>query len=254
MNELPFQNIQQNFAAHLRDPAGHAKPNDVEERRMAVYRDLFFNNVRGFVTQAFPILGAIWGENKFESEIRQFWQDHACESPYFIHIAQAFLAYLASERTPKPDDPAFLIELAHYEWVELEIATRTKALDESPLEHDIDLSTEVALSSLAWPLQYQFPVHQISPHCQPEQAVEGGVFLVVYRDEKENVQFLSINSVTAQLLEFIQSQQASTGLELVAHMAACLPQYTEAQLTSAIGTVLHQLAQRGILCKNSLLK
>ena len=55
-----FIEVQQQFMAHIRDPAHNAKPADVEERRMAIYRDLFFNNVDGFVSSAFPVLKSLY--------------------------------------------------------------------------------------------------------------------------------------------------------------------------------------------------
>ncbi|HKX55116.1 MAG TPA: putative DNA-binding domain-containing protein, partial [Xanthomonadales bacterium] len=33
------------FAAHIRNPAVAPAPADVEDRRMQIYRDLFFNNI-----------------------------------------------------------------------------------------------------------------------------------------------------------------------------------------------------------------
>ncbi|MGA0002453.1 MAG: putative DNA-binding domain-containing protein, partial [Steroidobacteraceae bacterium] len=38
--------LQRCLAAHLRDPEGSPPPPDIEDRRLAVYRDLFFNNLR----------------------------------------------------------------------------------------------------------------------------------------------------------------------------------------------------------------
>jgi len=43
--KAPFQDKQYAFAAHLRDPDNVPAPEGIEERRMAVYRELFFNNL-----------------------------------------------------------------------------------------------------------------------------------------------------------------------------------------------------------------
>jgi hypothetical protein len=43
--DLPeFQRKQYEFAAHIRDPEKNAAPPGIEDRRLAIYRDLFFNN------------------------------------------------------------------------------------------------------------------------------------------------------------------------------------------------------------------
>ena len=40
-----FQKVQLQFADHIRDPIGNAPVSGLEERRLQIYRDLFFNNV-----------------------------------------------------------------------------------------------------------------------------------------------------------------------------------------------------------------
>ena len=43
-----FKEIQYEFTAHLRDP-DHAKaPTDIEDRRMEIYRGLFYRNIQNF--------------------------------------------------------------------------------------------------------------------------------------------------------------------------------------------------------------
>lgn len=39
----------QALAAHVRDPAHHAGPVGIEERRLRVYRELVFNNLQGLL-------------------------------------------------------------------------------------------------------------------------------------------------------------------------------------------------------------
>ena len=58
--ELPrFQQVQQAFTRHMRDPANAPAPAGVEDRRMAIYRDLLFNNVQTFLAGCFPVLRKI---------------------------------------------------------------------------------------------------------------------------------------------------------------------------------------------------
>ena len=66
--------------AHIRDPENNKKPADVEERRMAIYRDLFFNNVDGFVSSAYPVLKSLYTEQAWQRLIRHFFSMHDCKS------------------------------------------------------------------------------------------------------------------------------------------------------------------------------
>ena len=51
-----FQEKQYAFAAHIRDPEHVAAPEGVEDRRMAIYRELFFNNLKNLLSSTFPLL------------------------------------------------------------------------------------------------------------------------------------------------------------------------------------------------------
>ncbi len=53
---------------------------------------------------------------------RDFFACHACRTPLFTRLAEEFLVYLEQERKGMPEDPPFLLELAHYEWVELALS------------------------------------------------------------------------------------------------------------------------------------
>ncbi|NNG12205.1 MAG: DUF2063 domain-containing protein, partial [Halobacteria archaeon] len=54
-----FIRRQYEFAAHIRDPKHQPAPADVEDRRMGIYRELFYNNVEGFIAGTFPVLRRI---------------------------------------------------------------------------------------------------------------------------------------------------------------------------------------------------
>src|SRR6187401_1863361 len=49
------------FAAHLRDPARHPAPDDIEDRRMAIYRDLVFNGLEALLASNFPVIRGTLG-------------------------------------------------------------------------------------------------------------------------------------------------------------------------------------------------
>ena len=48
--------LQTSFAAHIRDPQNVAAPEGIEDRRMSVYRNLFFNNICNLLSSNFPVL------------------------------------------------------------------------------------------------------------------------------------------------------------------------------------------------------
>ena len=60
-----FQQVQRIFAEHIKHPNLCTKPVGVGDRHMAVYRDLFFKNIMGFISGAFPVLADILGEQRW---------------------------------------------------------------------------------------------------------------------------------------------------------------------------------------------
>ena len=57
-----FQKLQYAFAAHLRDPAAHPAPAGIEDRRLQIYRELFYNNVEGLLASNFPVIRRVLGD------------------------------------------------------------------------------------------------------------------------------------------------------------------------------------------------
>src|SRR5690606_5861953 len=60
------------FAAHLRDPDGAAAPEGIEDRRLGVYRELFFNNVEGLLAGNFPVIRELLGPERWRQLARDF--------------------------------------------------------------------------------------------------------------------------------------------------------------------------------------
>jgi hypothetical protein len=202
---IDFKAKQSEFAAYIRDPKNNPVPADVQPQRMAMYRELFFNNIDSFLSANFPVLRAILNDSQWFDLEQDFFARHASTSPHFSEIPEEFLDYLQNERDSSDDLP-FMLELAHYEWVEMAlfIAKETVQANNQSLENL--QNQRIELSPLAWPLVYQYPVQQISPDFLPEAAPEQPTFLVVYRNPGDEVNFIEITPITYRLLQIIQEQ------------------------------------------------
>lgn len=199
-----FTDIQRAFAAHIRDPEHAPAPEGIEDRRLAIYRELFFNNVSELMSRSFPVMKRILGPDRWQALIRDWFVRHRAKTPLFLELPRELLTYLEDEREPQPDDPPFLLELAHYEWVELALSIDEREIPEEGVDPAGDLiEGRPVLSPLAWSLAYRFPVHRISPEFRPAETPVEPTWLVVYRDRSDQVGFLEINRVTARLLELI---------------------------------------------------
>ena len=204
MSQQPsFIATQYQFAGSIRDPENNPAPADIEPRRMTIYRELFYNNIEGFIANGFPVLRQITSDDDWHAMIRDFMVKHHCKTPLFHEISREFMAYLDNERDLS-NDPIFIKELVHYEWVELALSV----LDVEPSPISIDdnqdiLALQLKLSPLAWSLAYTLPVHQIGPDFQPQQVSEQPSYLLVYRDSNDDITFLELNPVSTRLIDLL---------------------------------------------------
>ena len=223
MAERPkFQERQYAFAAHIRDPQKAPAPEGIEDRRMAIYRELFFNNLKSLLSTMFPVLRKLHSDPHWSRLIRGFMQHHQAQTPYFLELPAEFLAFLQNEYEPGDDDFPFLVELAHYEYIELALSVSEESNDLEGVDPDGDLLAGAPVKSvLAWVYAYQYPVHRISGEFLPDAPAEQPVYLAVYRDTEDKVGFLELNAATAGLLNAIEENDAGqSGEALLRKLAA----------------------------------
>lgn len=242
---LDFQKTQLAFIEHIKNPEVNAFNLGIEDRRLKIYRELFFNNIKGFLNSGFPVLQSLYSQTAWDLIARQFFAQHRCRSPYFIDISKEFVEYLSNSYQLTDNDPPFLLELAHYEWMELAISVRKQTKELTPWDGK-SVVEAIQLSELASVVSYQFPVHQISQVFQPTQSGEA-VYLVIHRDDQYEVGFTLINALTAHLLQTIQTQQNIKLEHLITLMIESLPQLEEQQIAKGVRQIVVQMLQQRIL-------
>lgn len=222
---------QQQFelAAHLRDPAAHAPPG-LEDRRLAIYRELFFNNIEGLLAGNFLVIRKTLGEQRWRPLVREFYAVHRSHTPLFAEIGREFTRFLQERAGRNIEGPGWLAEMAHYEWVELGLQI---ADDEFP-PHDAagDLLTGIpVLSPVAWALAYTWPVQHIGPDYQPATPPETPTLLLVRRDAQYDIRFAEISPLVYRLMEILRAgeQSGQRALEQLAGEAGVidLPAFVE---------------------------
>lgn len=248
-SELSFQKTQRQFAAHIRHPDLNAAPNDLEDRRLKIYRDLFFNNIESFLASGFPVLKSIIEPYNWLEMVRDFVYRHHSHSPYFLQISEEFLSYLQQEREPQPSDPVFMLELAHYEWVELALDVSTLVIpSDVSLTGDV-LQEQPVVSPTAWRFSYQYPVHKIGPDYQPnaDNVEPGGTVLIVYRNRDLKVGFIESNPVTVRLLEILETEQLS-GRASILRLAKEINHPQPESLLAFGEDIIYKLMDNDVIC------
>ncbi len=208
---LDFQQYQLEFTAHIRNPSANKKPAKVKAARMAIYREIVFNNLFGAVSACFPVCKSIFGARAWKQLVRDFFAEHQANTPIFREIPQQFLDFLNT----KTNLPIYFQELAHYEWVELAVASQqTKAIK---LSKKTELLNEKPILAPAHQLlTYDYAVHTISKRKQPKTSEQ--THLLVFRNTENQEKFIALNPMTFQLLNLIQNNDI-TGKQALVRLA-----------------------------------
>jgi uncharacterized protein len=213
-----FRDFQMAFAARIRDPRGHPRPQGVPARRMRVYEELLFSNLDSFLLACFPVTVKLLGVRSWRSTVRRYFAEHRCRSPLFRDIPGEFLRWMEPVAATLYPDRPWLYEFMHYEWLELDVS-----MDPATGDGDIDpqgdlLAGHPVLNPTARLACYHYPVHRIGPRFKPPPA--DGVLhcYLLYRDHEDVVRFTLLNAVTARLLEVLHDE-ALTGDEALRRIA-----------------------------------
>jgi uncharacterized protein len=244
-----FQDKQYAFAAHIRDPDNTLAPAGIEDRRMAVYRELFFNNLHNLLGTFFPVIRKIVSDEQWRHAIREFMKIHRAKTPYFLQLPEEFLAFLQDEYRTLDDDFPFITELAHYEYADLALRVATDENDMQGVDPNGDMLLGCPIKSvLAWAFAYHYPVHRISTDYLPSEAAEQATYLAIYRRSNDKVGFLELNPVSAALLDAVGNNEARLSGEALLRELANTIQYPDVDALIKHGVdALEEMRQLEIL-------
>jgi hypothetical protein len=239
---------QIHFTANLREPDRYPMPADVNPQAMVLYQHLIYQNIDYLLKQAFPVLCSTQSIRAWEELVRDFISKHKCKRPTHDEVAEEFLHYLSYVRQ-RPTDPAWMYELAHYEWLELSLELSPLCLADIPHQYNGNLLNEIpVLSPLAWIQVYQYPVHSITPSYHPDSPGESPTYIIVYRNWQDIVEFMLINDFTHTLLSFInQENTCLTGRDILDSLVSITAHPNPAMVIQGGSLLLEDLRERHII-------
>lgn len=246
MSAPAFTELQKAFARDIRTGGEDVAQ---QEPAMQIYRDLFFNNVCGFIDGGFPVCAEIFGKERWRQLCRDFFRDHECVTPYFLKISEEFLTYLAGRANEFTDLP-YIAELAHYEWLELAVDVMDTDAGVAGVDSDADVMTSVpvfpaALASAA----YQYPVHLASKDNSNIEPQPTG--LILFRDENDKVRFIHCNVFTLRLFEVLREGELTAGAALEAILLEAGMEPSAAALAGG-EAILKDWRQQGLILGGQL--
>jgi len=246
--ELNLQQQQHELTRYLRDPEHCTPPDSMNAARVKVYRDLVFNNLLTLLSGTFPVLVRTLGDADWRALLRIFLRDHRAQTPKFGEIAEEFVGFLASEPAALSERswPPFMVELAHYEWVEMAL----QQSDAEPLptsDATLLLERPLRLSPLAWPLAYSWPVQEVGPDYRPQQPPAQPTLLLVRRSEDFTVRFSQLSALAWRLLQRIEQEPHLDGHQQLQALAVEAGMAGAADFMDNGLALLQQFHEQGVI-------
>ncbi len=244
-----FEQLQQDFARHLRNPVEIAVPPGLEDRRVQIYRELLFNNVCGLLAGNFPVIRRLLDGSEWPQLVRRFYVEHAAHTPLFHELGSEFVRFLGEHPQHWATQRPFLHELAHYEWAELALDLADADIESAAAgtQRGDPIDAVPVVSPVAWVLGYRFPVHLIRSDFQPTEAPQQPTWLLIYRNRADRVQFQALEPLAARLLTVAQESEGKTGRELVMLLAAEVAHPRPETLIEPARTLFRGWMQRDVI-------
>lgn len=206
-----LQQQQFAFTAYVRDPENNLPPADIEQERMMLYRELFFNNIVDTLSSAFPVMHQVLDQSYWQFLCQDFFANQRCKTPYLSHLPGEFVEYL---QATGPHQQPWLNELAVWEWTELELFLAPDPELPEQLGHDV-LNNIPVLSPLVRLHAFHYPVHHISADNCSAAVDQVMTYLLAWRKPDDSIGFMEANSISARLLQLISENDQYSGYELL---------------------------------------
>jgi len=249
-----FQSYQHQFVDYLRNPQKNETLPESLPKTSSIYAKLLYSKIEGSLDNCFPISCQLLGVKLWKQLIQKFIRDHRCKTPLYREIPDEFIDYVMIEKPPE-EMPKFIIELMHYEWMELALETENPIKSDHVIPSRGDLLSAVpALNPVLHLLYYHYPVQNITAsdpywknwNTRLKPYSQETIILAGLRDKDYKVQFIELNTVTARLIEMLQ-EGFSTGEQALLELAAEL-HYGDHETILPFGRdILQQLEQQQII-------
>lgn len=195
--------FQKAFTQHIRHPQKNKRPHKISSSRMQVYNELLFNNIEDCLATCYPILKKKLGKIKWNKLTRDFFHKHSAQTPYYRRIPEEFFLFLKN-RKQKHELP-YLLDLAYYEWIELDLYLRKESKTKKIKAKKNLLKNIFKLNPVSALFHSPYPLHQpdkLSLKHKPQTYF----FYFAFRNSKDEVQILNLSAAEAQLLEWMNKK------------------------------------------------
>ena len=244
------------YQTQLRDALFASDPPDAALARLGaaperwkVYRRMVRTRFAESVEHGFERLRAAVGADHFRELVWQFLADSPPRSHYLRDVPGEFLQFFERNRdrlTRAYVLPAYALDLARYEWAEVETAYSFE--DASATEvGPFDMHRVAVLSPALRLIDLAYPVHRMGTPSHDDAMAPAPFSLCLYRDPRTHeVEALELTPITAAMLSSMQRHDA-TLTEVVRNAAVAVGATVDTAFVDALSRLLADLIERGVL-------
>lgn len=235
--------FQSELSAYLRGNRQAPTMQTTSAPALSIYKNLVFNNVTRFIDKCFPVAKSMIPEHQWQDLRESFFARYSCPTPLFNDIPKHFCNFIRQQ--PTDLQHPWLADLLHYEWLELAADTHP---GEVPAATPYSPECLLAINPTLFNASYSWPVHRLSP--KQRDLSSQAVHLLVYRDVSDQVKFIEINALTAELIDLLSRNPSITTIKLLNRLHQTQPQF-ERDLLHQFGAELIKdlVAQNAVIAQ-----
>ena len=209
-----FRQFQFTLARHLRDPLGVPAPEGVTLADATACAQEIAQHLCDVLDIAFPVTHALLGEDLWQHAVRLFLKDAPSHAPWASAVQRAFMAHIC-ESPDMQNLPAWLQDLAHFEWLQNAVSTTPVTWPAFDAHGDV-MHHAVVLNPTHVEAAYEWPVHGIDTDHKPDDMQRTHVTML--RDTHDALHVLESSVFRGQLIDLLRQgqsgEQALLGLAL----------------------------------------
>ncbi len=217
--------------------------------RLLTYRRLVRANLREALELCMPRVVARLGTT-FDEYFARFLRDRGPRTHYLRDVTAEFLEFCVPLWATDPRVPAYVIELADHEALQVTIGS-LPALPKDHVPPELDLETGVEFIDACRIVHYEHAIHELpDAESDPSHPRRESTWLLVYRSREHQVRYLKLTALAAAILLRLMELKESLKQAVVVACAERRTPLGEDVLTGT-ATLLADLADRGVLLGKS---
>ena len=236
-----FRQFQFALARHLRDPLSVPAPMGVTPADAKVCTADMVQHLRQVLEPAFPLTHALLGDDIWEHAVRLFIKTGPSHTPWASTTQRAFVEHLC-ESPEVQNLPAWLQDLAHFEWLQNAVNTTPVQWPSAALHHEV-MQHPVVLNPTHVEAAYEWPVNHINTDHLPDDMQR--VYVTVLRDVHDELHVFESSLFRGQLIDLLR--QGQTGEQAFRALARWLSHPDVDAFVAEGAEVMAQLQREGVV-------